>query len=115
MIATLTLNPALDKLTEIKRLIPEKKMRCPDLKTEAGGGGINVSKALNELGGESIAIFPAGGTNGNILIEILNKKKISNSSINILEETRENFTVDEIETNKQFRFVMHAENRFDTL
>lgn len=106
MIATLTLNPALDKLTEVNRLIPEKKMRCPDLKTEAGGGGINVSKAINELEGESIAVFPCGGTNGDILKEILNRQMIRNEPVQINENTRENFTVDEIDTNKQFRFVM---------
>ena len=58
MIVTITLNPALDKSTEIDRLMPEKKMRCAPLKIEAGGGGINVSKAIHELGGESLAIFP---------------------------------------------------------
>ena len=61
MIATLTLNPALDKSTEMERLVPEKKMRCSQLRIEAGGGGINISKAVKLLGGNTTALFPSGG------------------------------------------------------
>ena len=63
MIVTLTLNPALDKSTSIGKIIPEKKMRCAAMNVEAGGGGINVSKAIKELEGESLAVFFSGGTN----------------------------------------------------
>jgi 6-phosphofructokinase 2 len=106
MIATLTLNPALDKSTEIDRLIPENKMRCPALDIEAGGGGINISKAIRELGGESVAIFPYGGLNGQLLLDILSEKSIATKGVKVNETTRENFTINEIATNRQYRFVM---------
>jgi 6-phosphofructokinase 2 len=106
MIVTLTLNPALDKSTEVDRLVPEKKMRCPNLAVEAGGGGINVSKAIKELGGESIAIFPYGGLNGEVLLELLSEKKILTKGIKVDQNTRENFVVNEESTNRQYRFVM---------
>jgi 6-phosphofructokinase 2 len=106
MIVTLTLNPAIDKSTEIDRLVPEKKMRCPFLTIEAGGGGINVSKAIKELGGESIAIFPYGGLNGEVLLQLLSEKSISTKGVKINENTRENFVVNENSTNRQYRFVM---------
>lgn len=106
MIATLTINPALDKSTDAERLIPEKKIRCTNLKTEAGGGGINVSKAIHELGGESIAIFPAGGVNGKVLLHLLDELNVTHQGIEVLGNTRENFAVEETSTNKQFRFVM---------
>jgi 6-phosphofructokinase 2 len=106
MIVTLTLNPAIDKSTEIDRLIPEKKMRCPTLAIEAGGGGINVSKAIRELGGESVAIFPYGGLNGQLLLDILSEKSITTKGVKVEEMTRENFTINEVATNRQYRFVM---------
>jgi 6-phosphofructokinase 2 len=106
MIATLTLNPALDKSTEVDRLIPEKKIRCPQLSVEAGGGGINVSKAIHELGGKSIAIFPAGGVNGVMLTSLLKEKSIPVQPVMVQGATRENFAISEISTNKQFRFIM---------
>ena len=74
MIVTLTLNPAIDKSTEVERLIPEKKMRCPEMLIEPGGGGINVSKAISELGGNSLAVFTSGGNNGKLLEGLLKEK-----------------------------------------
>lgn len=100
------MNPAVDKSTAIDKLVPEKKMRCGQLVTEAGGGGINISKALKELGGESLAIFPSGGLNGKVLEQYLQEKKVSYKTIPIAAETRENFVVRENNTNQQFRFVM---------
>jgi 6-phosphofructokinase 2 len=106
MIVTLTLNPAVDKSTETESLVPEKKMRCAAMQVDAGGGGINVSKAIQELGGESIAVFPCGGTNGKVLTALVSNERVRAQAIEIKEETRESFVVNELQTNKQFRFVM---------
>ena len=106
MILTLTLNPALDKSTEIEQLVPEKKMRCAAMQIEAGGGGINISKAINELNGESLALFPSGGNNGALLHAILERSGIRYHSIGIEGETRESFVATEKSSNKQYRFVM---------
>lgn len=106
MIATITINPALDKSLVVEKLIPEKKLRCLNTAIEAGGGGINVSRAIQKLGGESIAIFPSGGLNGNCLNQILGTQNIAFKSIQVSNETRENFTVTESFANAQYRFVM---------
>ena len=106
MIVTITMNPAVDKSTSINKLVPEKKMRCTELITEAGGGGINISKAIKELGGESLAIFPSGGMNGRLLENYLAKQNINFKCIPAEHETRENIVVRETDTNSQFRFVM---------
>lgn len=110
MIATITINPAVDKSTSLDKLIPEKKLRCSDLRIEAGGGGINVSKAIEKLGGESLAVFPSGGANGKLLERILFENKISFKSIPVENETRESFTATELSTNAQYRFVMPGGN-----
>ncbi len=106
MIVTVTLNPALDKSTETDKLIPEKKLRCSELIVEAGGGGSNVRKAIKKLGGESMAIFPSGGKNGELLEQALNDLQINFKSVPVKSNTRENLVVREINTNSQFRFVM---------
>lgn len=105
MIVTITMNPALDKSATVPKLVPEKKMRCSEMITEAGGGGINVSKAIKKLGGESVAIFPSGGMNGIKIEEYLGAQSISFRVIPIKEETRENIVISETDTNVQFRFV----------
>ena len=105
-IVTLTLNPALDKSTTTLRLIPEQKLRCTEMKTDAGGGGINVSKGIRRLGGESLAVFPCGGVNGTLLNSILDREGVTTSVINVDGETRENISVTETDTNQQFRFTL---------
>src|SRR5438094_8387402 len=106
MIVTITMNPAIDKSTSVNKLVAEKKMRCSNMITEAGGGGINVSKALKELGGGSLAVFPSGGTNGQLIEKYLQSVNISYKTIPIEKETRENIVVRENDTNLQYRFVI---------
>jgi 6-phosphofructokinase 2 len=106
MIVTLTMNPALDKSTSFDNLVPEKKIRCSQLILEAGGGGINVSKAIRKLGGESIAVFTSGGSNGKTIENLLSALDISFVPVPIKENSRENFSVAESSTNAQYRFVM---------
>ncbi len=74
MIVTITMNPAVDKSTSIDKLVPEKKMRCGEMIT-AASGGINISKAIKELGGDSLAVFPSGGMNGKLIENYLSEKE----------------------------------------
>ncbi|NII24544.1 1-phosphofructokinase family hexose kinase [Pseudoflavitalea sp. X16] len=106
MIVTITMNPAIDKSTSVEKLVPEKKLRCTAMMAEAGGGGINISKAIKELGGESLAIFPSGGINGKLIEDYLTGKQVAYKTIPIGHETRENIMVRESSTNAQYRFVM---------
>ncbi|OQP63871.1 phosphofructokinase [Niastella vici] len=106
MVITITMNPAVDKSTSVNKLVAEKKMRCSEMITEAGGGGINISKALKELGGDSLAIFPSGGINGKLIENYLKDRNINYKTIPIEQETRENIVVRENDTNLQYRFVM---------
>ena len=76
------------------------------MKTDAGGGGINVSKGIRKLGGESLAVFPCGGVNGTLLTGILGQEGIDTSVLQVSGETRENISVTETDTNQQFRFTL---------
>lgn len=106
MIVTLTINPAIDKSTTIEQLIPEKKLRCTEMIIEAGGGGINVSKAVSELGGETKAIFTCGGINGKLLLELLERDSIKTIPVQIKGNTRESIIVTECSTNKEYKFIV---------
>lgn len=105
-ILTLTLNPAIDKSTSIDRLIPEQKLRCDSPRFDAGGGGINVSKAIKRLGGDSLAVFTSGGPTGELLKQLLKKEGVDFQAIETEQWTRENFMVTETITNAQYRFGM---------
>ncbi len=105
-IVTLTLNPALDKITGIKQVVPNKKLRCDTPNYEAGGGGINVSRAIRRLEGKSLAIFPSGGRNGEILESKLEEEKVTFRTIPIQDLTRQNLTVFEGNSKQNFRFIL---------
>ncbi len=105
-IVTLTINPAIDKSSSVDHIEPEHKLRCSNPKFEAGGGGINVSRAIKKLGNESIAIFPSGGHTGIGLEDLLTEEGIKQLPVKIKNLTRENFSIVESDTNNQFRFNM---------
>src|SRR5690606_2350096 len=109
MILTITLNPTIDKSTSVDKIIPDSKLRCSAVKNEAGGGGINVSKSLQKLNAQNIALFPAGGDMGKLLQQLLQQDGVRMHVIEVGKETRENLIVQETSTNKQFRFNMPGE------
>jgi 6-phosphofructokinase 2 len=106
VIATLTMNPAIDKSSSIDHVIAERKLRCNPPSHEPGGGGINVSRAIKKLGGSSLALCPSGGPPGLMLQDLLNQEGIRHIPIGIRGWTRENFTVLEEATDQQYRFGM---------
>lgn len=105
-IVTLTLSPALDKSSSTERLVPEQKLRCSALRIDAGGGGINVSKGIRKLGGQSTAVYPAGGHNGRIIQSLLKEAGIKSSILKMDAETRENISITETGSNQQYRFTL---------
>ena len=103
-IITLTLNPSLDKSTNFTGLVAEQKIRCEKPRYDACGGGINVSKAVAKLGGNSLCIHTSGGSAGKMLEELIQKEGISNKVIPTQNWTRENFIAFENNSKAQYRF-----------
>ncbi|WP_017731150.1 1-phosphofructokinase family hexose kinase [Nafulsella turpanensis] len=105
-IVSLTLNPSLDKSTRTDHLLPDEKLRCEAPVYEPGGGGINVSRAIKHMGGDSLAIYLAGGASGEKMQELLKEEGIQQQIIRGKNATRENFIITESTTNRQYRFGM---------
>ncbi|MFO8067234.1 MAG: 1-phosphofructokinase family hexose kinase [Bacteroidales bacterium] len=105
-IVTLTMNPALDKSTSIETLQAKKKLRCSVPRYEPGGGGINVSRAIKILGGESLSVFAAGGFAGEQIKDLLKEEEVEFKCIKTKNPSRENLVVLEKSTDNQYRFGM---------
>jgi 6-phosphofructokinase 2 len=103
-IVTLTINPSLDKSTHFTGLVAEQKIRCESPRYDAGGGGINVSKAILKLGGNSFCLYTSGGSSGEMLEELIKKEGIESIAIKTKKWTRENFIAFETQTKAQYRF-----------
>ena len=107
-IVTLTMNPALDVSSSTEKVVPEHKLRCGPSRFDPGGGGVNVSRAIRNLGGNSIAIYPLGGPTGQAYRGFIEAEGVVGRVITIKGSTRESFTIDELSTGGQFRFVLQG-------
>ena len=107
-IITMTLNPALDIWATTAVLEPERKLHCTDAELTPGGGGINVSRAIRRLGGESLAIFPAGGSAGAILCDLLLAEGVPIRSVPIVATTRQSFAIRIAASGEYYRFVLQG-------
>ena len=105
-IVTLTMNPALDIATSTDRVVPAHKLRCAMPRYDPGGGGINVARAVHALGGDAVAIFPAGGAAGEMIRHLLDEEGVSYDAIAIAGFTRESLAVEERASGNQFRFIL---------
>jgi 6-phosphofructokinase 2 len=105
-IVSLTVNPALDVSTSAEFIVPTEKVRCGEVQYEPGGGGINVARVVQILGGRALAIYPAGGPTGLMLETLLERVDVPSWRIPISGTTRECFTIDERRSGLQYRFVL---------
>ncbi|MBU6488157.1 MAG: 1-phosphofructokinase family hexose kinase [Burkholderiales bacterium] len=105
-IVTLTLNPSVDVSLSVERLVDTVKLRCSQPRKDPGGGGINVARVLKRLGSDCLAIYLAGGSAGDCLGGLLATEQLQTKRIAIRAETRENVTVLETSTLREYRFVM---------
>lgn len=48
-IVTLSMNPVIDKSSSVEHVIAERKLYCKVPSYEPGGGGVNVSRAMEKL------------------------------------------------------------------
>lgn len=105
-IVTLTLNPALDLASDVEALIPDTKLRCTAPLLDPGGGGLNVSRAIAALGGESLALVALGGLTGDRLAGLIRDEGVPFLSMTAPGESRQSLTVTETSTGRQYRFML---------
>lgn len=106
MILTFTPNPALDIYTTVDKVTPDDKLRCKAPTQDPGGGGVNVSRVIKRLGGESTAIYTKGGYTGEMFYDLLSKEQVKQDPVAIKNTLRQNFAVTETSTGKLYRFGM---------
>jgi len=104
-IVTITLNPALDLTTAVERVAPFQKLRCGPMRRDPGGGGINVARVLKRWDCKVLAIYSIGGPTGELLQRLVTREQLPCHVIPVAGDTREDFTVYESTTGRQFRFV----------
>ena len=103
MIATITLNPTMDRTISVHGLVLDEANRWTNLRLYAGGKGIDVSRAIHEMGGKTTAYGFIGGDTGRTVEILLDEEGVPFSFTPIGRETRTNFIITDTKTYKQTR------------
>ncbi len=96
MVITVTLNPAIDKTVKLSHFKTGSVNRIKEVRKDAGGKGINVSKVVAELGGKTEAMGFLAGSSGQFIVNSLDKLDIEHSFTWINGETRTNLKMIDI-------------------
>lgn len=93
MIVTFTANPSVDRTAEVAELVRGAVIRAHEIRVDAGGKGINVTRALAANGHPSIAVLPSGGAEGAQLRALLEAERLSVIAVPVARAIRANVTI----------------------
>ena len=93
MVYTVTLNPAVDKTVVIPNFEAGSVNRIQDMRIDAGGKGINVSKCLQSLGSTSIVCAILGGSSGRKILSMVEDMGLNVLPVMVSGETRTNLKI----------------------
>ena len=93
MITTLTPNPSIDRTMLVENLLPGEVNRAASSRTDPGGKGVNVARALIRNSHPARAILPLGGPDGELLASLLQEAGIPFDAIPIAGTTRTNMAI----------------------
>jgi len=97
-IITVTMNPAIDKMLTADGFTAGGLNRVKTVRTDPGGKGINVSKALLSYGVEQVALGILAGKNGKSLLNMLKDYPFKKDFVMVPGETRINMKIHDLKT-----------------
>jgi 6-phosphofructokinase 2 len=92
-ILTLTVNPAVDRIVTVDRLVFEDRAYIDSTTEAAGGRGINAARVLTSFGADVIAITTSGREAGRTFEQQLESDKFKKEIVKIRSNIRINHTI----------------------
>jgi len=87
-VITVTLNPAVDQTISISNFTAGAVNRVENMRSNAGGKGVNVASALADFGHRVAATGFLGRDNASIFEDLLQRKKIADHFVRLAGQTR---------------------------
>lgn len=101
MIYTITANPSIDYVLQLKTLTTGEVNRTTSDVKLPGGKGINVSRILKELNIDSTALGFVGGATGEMFKSLLAQHNLKTNFTNVSEDTRINVKVNAVKQDEE--------------
>jgi 6-phosphofructokinase 2 len=101
VIITVTLNPSLDRTINVNGLKVGESNRWSSLRSYAGGKGIDVSRAVHAMDGQTVAYGFIGGSEGRMLEILLDEEGVLFSFTPVEQSTRTNFIINDSRKRQQ--------------
>lgn len=95
MLLTVTLNPCVDHLLKVEKLLIGDTNRIKVVEKDAGGKGLNTSRVFAHLGGETVATGFLGGATAAFIRHVMDDEGVVDGFVQIAGETRTNFSVED--------------------
>jgi 6-phosphofructokinase 2 len=92
-VLTVTVNPALDRIISVDRLVFEDRAYIESTTVAAGGRGINAARVLTAFGAPAIALTTSGRETGRKFEEHLAQDKFEKEIVRIRSAIRTNLTI----------------------
>ena len=102
-IYTVTLNPGLDRTLAVPDLHENAVLRATSSRLDWGGKGFNVSRALQALGMDTVALGVVGGFTGQMLTKGLADMGIATDFVQVAGETRTNTVIEEAHSGRYIK------------
>jgi tagatose 6-phosphate kinase len=93
VVVTVTLNAALDVTYDVEALVPHATHRVLEVRARAGGKGVNVARALRQLGRDTVVTGLAGGHTGSLIRADLAASGLPDALVPISGESRRTLTI----------------------
>jgi len=108
-ILTITLNPAIDLSTSVEAVVAGPKLYCKPPRIDPGGGGVNVARTIQKLGGQATALLAVAGARGDQILELLTVEDVPVIPVRVHGETRQSLAVTDESSGAQYRFSLPGE------
>ena len=105
-VLTITLKPAVDFATSTAHVEPGPKLYCDAPRVDPGGGGVNVARAVQRMGGAVRALVVVGGSMGDRLLALLAAESVPHITCRVAAETGFTLAVGDAGTGGQYRFTL---------
>lgn len=93
LILTLTINPAIDRIVTVDKLVFEDRAYILKRGEAAGGRGINASLVIHAFGGKTLALLTSGGASGERMENLLANTGFPFETVRVRAESRINLTI----------------------